>query len=109
MNFAIWLVPTIGFLGTIYGIGTALGEADSIGQVDGQALQGAIREVTDKLEVAFDTTMWALILSAILLLVQKAVERYQDQTAAIVAHDLSMKFVSKLTDYSPVPPDQSGK
>ena len=77
------VIPSIGFIGTIIGIASALGLAylvvpeapvmaagalpaiDAAGQQIGQAQQG-IALVTKQLYVAFDTTLWALLLNLVL-------------------------------------------
>lgn len=76
------VLPSIGFIGTIIGIASALGLAylvvpdaapasammsavDMAGQRMGQAQQG-IAAVTQQLYVAFDTTLWALVLNLVL-------------------------------------------
>ena len=76
------VLPSIGFIGTIIGIASALGFAylvvpsggatvmaeatvDQAGQTLGQAQQG-IAVVTQQLYVAFDTTLWALLLNLVL-------------------------------------------
>ena len=59
VNFVLWAIPSVGFLGTVRGIGQALAEAD-------QALSGNIATVALNLGIAFNSTFVALILSLIL-------------------------------------------
>ena len=59
VNFVLWAIPSIGFLGTVRGIGQALADAD-------QALSGNIAGVALNLGVAFNSTFVALLLSLIL-------------------------------------------
>ena len=56
VNFILWAIPSVGFLGTVRGIGQALAEAD-------KALSGDIASVALNLGIAFNSTFVALILS----------------------------------------------
>jgi biopolymer transport protein ExbB/TolQ len=61
VRFLAWMVPTLGFIGTVYGLGASLSEAgDPSKSLDLQA-------VSRTLGVGFDTTMVALVESAILV------------------------------------------
>lgn len=62
IRYAAWAIPSIGFIGTIIGIASALGYADTATGPEGISL------VTSTLNIAFDTTLVALILSLILML-----------------------------------------
>ncbi|MDC6449480.1 MotA/TolQ/ExbB proton channel family protein [Pseudomonadales bacterium] len=59
INFILWAIPSIGFLGTVRGIGQALADAD-------QALAGDIASVALNLGIAFNSTFVALLLSLVL-------------------------------------------
>lgn len=69
-------IPAIGFVGTVIGIGQALGRADQIIAEQGSqiAQRGNVQAVTAALGTAFDTTLVALVASLILLLVRHFVE-----------------------------------
>ena len=60
IRYIAWAIPSIGFIGTVRGIGDALGMAH-------QAVEGDITGVTAALGVAFNSTLIALILSIILM------------------------------------------
>ena len=60
IRYLIWAIPSIGFIGTVRGIGEALAKAD-------QAVQGDITGMTNSLGVAFNSTFVALIISIILM------------------------------------------
>lgn len=73
VDYILWLLPTIGFLGTIYGISVSLVRAK--GLFDDEAnFSTSIRQVVDGLGVAFDTTSMALACSAILFLSMRRTE-----------------------------------
>ncbi|NOD85939.1 MULTISPECIES: MotA/TolQ/ExbB proton channel family protein [unclassified Ruegeria] len=65
VDYILWFLPTIGFLGTIYGISVSLVRAKGLFDEENEFSQ-VIRQVVDGLGVAFDTTSMALICSAIL-------------------------------------------
>ncbi len=67
LRYLVWVIPTIGFIGTVVGIAAALGRAGAAENFQDPALLAAL---TRDLGVAFNTTMLALIQSAILVLGQ---------------------------------------
>ncbi len=71
IRFIIWAIPSIGFIGTVRGIGKALTQAD-------EALAGDITLMTDSLGVAFNSTLVALCLSVLLMLLLHGLLRLQD-------------------------------
>lgn len=56
INYILWAIPSVGFLGTVRGIGQALSDAD-------QALAGDITGVALNLGIAFNSTFVALLLN----------------------------------------------
>jgi biopolymer transport protein ExbB/TolQ len=56
VRYIAWAIPSIGFIGTVRGIGTALGQAH-------RAVEGDITGVTRNLGVAFNSTFIALLIS----------------------------------------------
>jgi len=68
MRYMVWLIPTLGFIGTVIGIALALGEAGEMPNLDEQAaLTDWLQNVTGSLAIAFNTTLVALLLSAVLV------------------------------------------
>lgn len=72
VRYIAWAIPSIGFLGTVRGIGTALGQAY-------QAVSGDIVGVTVSLGVAFNSTFVALIVSILLMFVLHQLQLIQDR------------------------------
>ncbi|RLA48358.1 MAG: MotA/TolQ/ExbB proton channel family protein [Gammaproteobacteria bacterium] len=60
VRYIAWAIPSIGFIGTVRGIGAALGQAH-------KAVEGDISGVTVSLGVAFNSTFVALVLSIIIM------------------------------------------
>lgn len=68
LRYLIWLLPTLGFIGTLVGISIALANAGRLPNLeDPEALQAWINALTTNLGVAFYTTLVALTLSAVLV------------------------------------------
>jgi len=60
IRYIAWAIPSVGFIGTVRGIGAALSQAH-------QAVAGDITGVTQSLGVAFNSTFIALIISIVLM------------------------------------------
>ncbi len=71
IRYLIWAIPSIGFIGTVRGIGQALSQAD-------KALAGDIAGMTDSLGVAFNSTLVALLISIFLMFLFHQLQRLQD-------------------------------
>ena len=71
IRYLIWAIPSIGFIGTVRGIGQALSMADL-------ALAGDISGMTDSLGVAFNSTLVALLISIFLMFLFHQLQRLQD-------------------------------
>jgi len=69
LRYLVWLIPTLGFIGTVIGIALALGEAGNVPDVrtEPEMMRPWIQGLTARLGVAFYTTLLALILSSILV------------------------------------------
>ena len=68
MRYLVWLIPTLGFIGTVIGIALALGQAGNMPDTTQEgALSAWMQELTGSLALAFNTTMLALLLSAVLV------------------------------------------
>ncbi|MXZ33400.1 MAG: MotA/TolQ/ExbB proton channel family protein [Gammaproteobacteria bacterium] len=68
MRYVVWLIPTLGFIGTVVGIALALGEAGNMPDLEqSEALGGWMKSLTGSLALAFNTTLLALLLSAVLV------------------------------------------
>jgi len=61
IRYTLWAIPSVGFIGTVWGIGESLGLAHEASSREG------IKKITQALGVAFDTTLWALVLCIILM------------------------------------------
>lgn len=71
IRYLAWTIPSIGFIGTVRGIGIALGQAD-------QAIKGDVSGVTSALGLAFNSTLIALVLSIFLMFFIHVLQSRQD-------------------------------
>ena len=71
LRYLVWAIPSFGFIGTVRGIGLALRRAD-------EALTGDISGVTTALGVAFNSTLVALIISIVLMLLIHLLQSNQE-------------------------------
>ena len=60
IRYIAWAIPSVGFIGTVRGIGAALSQAN-------RAVEGDITGVTLNLGVAFNSTFIALVISIVLM------------------------------------------
>ena len=76
IRFIAWLIPILGFIGTIYGMSSAIAEFPTL---FGQAAGEDIGKITNYLGIAFETTLLALIKVAIVQFVVFAVQKRGSQ------------------------------
>ncbi len=72
VRYIAWAIPSIGFIGTVRGIGEALGQAH-------KALEGEIAGVTQSLGVAFNSTFIALLISIVLMFLLHQLQLQQER------------------------------
>lgn len=72
VRYIAWAIPSIGFIGTVRGIGEALGQAH-------QAVEGDISGVTASLGLAFNSTFIALVLSIVLMFLLYQLQLIQER------------------------------
>ena len=72
VRYIAWAIPSIGFIGTVRGIGEALSQAY-------KAVQGDIAGVTASLGVAFNSTFIALVISIVLMFMLHQLQLLQER------------------------------
>ncbi|NQZ87866.1 MAG: MotA/TolQ/ExbB proton channel family protein [Saccharospirillaceae bacterium] len=72
IRYIAWAIPSIGFIGTVRGIGEALGQAH-------QAVEGNIIGVTNSLGVAFNSTFIALVISIFIMFFSHQLQLLQER------------------------------
>lgn len=76
MRYLTWLIPSLGFIGTVMGIMFALQYAGVPANAESEDF---LYQVTSRLGVAFTTTLLALIMSAVLVLLQSLVQSKEER------------------------------
>jgi biopolymer transport protein ExbB/TolQ len=71
LRYIAWVIPTLGFIGTVVGIGAALASVPSAGEIRMDVL-------AHQLAVGFDCTMVALVESAILVFILHIVQEREE-------------------------------
>ena len=72
LRYIAWAIPAIGFIGTVRGIGNALGQAQ-------KAVTGDISGVTSGLGITFNSTLIALLFSIMVMFLLHALQRTQER------------------------------
>lgn len=68
LRYIMWLIPTLGFVGTVVGIALALADASAMPDItDSAAIKAWVATLTSSLGVAFNTTLLALLMAAVLV------------------------------------------
>ncbi len=91
-RFAIWAIPSVGFIGTARGLGSALAVADS---------PDNISEIVSHLAIAFDTTLIALLLSIIVMYLLHHYQRLNDSMTDRLIRRCDDILISHLTTATP--------
>ena len=72
IRYIAWAIPSVGFIGTVRGIGEALGQAH-------KAVAGDISGVTQNLGVAFNSTFVALLISMVVMFFMHQLQLIQER------------------------------
>ena len=71
VRYLTWAIPSLGFIGTVRGIGAALAQAE-------EATRGNIGPVTESLGTAFNSTFVALLISLVVMLLLHKLQEAQE-------------------------------
>ena len=88
-RYILYLLPVIGFIGTVEGISKALMNISKVLPMvkDLDGFMNNLTGVTSALQIAFDSTLLALFLSAALMLVQTLVYRRAEDLLGVGRHE----------------------
>ncbi|MDH3418007.1 MAG: MotA/TolQ/ExbB proton channel family protein [Gammaproteobacteria bacterium] len=85
IRYIAWAIPSVGFIGTVRGIGDALGQAH-------RAVDGDIAGVTQSLGTAFNSTFIALLISIVVMFLVHQLQLLQERlvfdTQTYIDHNL---------------------
>ena len=89
VRYIAWAIPSIGFIGTVRGIGEALGQAH-------RAVEGDIAGVTVSLGVAFNSTFVALVISIIIMFFTHQLQLLQERLVLNAQNYCDEKLLKQL-------------
>jgi biopolymer transport protein ExbB/TolQ len=89
MRYIAWAIPAIGFIGTVRGIGDALGQAH-------RAVEGDIAGVTESLGTAFNSTLVALLISMVLMFLLHQLQFHQERLVLDTGRYLDQHVIQRL-------------
>ncbi|WP_306151508.1 MotA/TolQ/ExbB proton channel family protein [Roseovarius sp. MMSF_3281] len=93
LRYITWLIPSLGFIGTVMGIGYALAYAGDSSRIEDPNL---LSELTGRLAVAFNTTLLALILAAIILFLQSITQSREERALNRAGQYCLDNFINRL-------------
>ena len=92
IRYIAWAIPSVGFIGTVRGIGDALGQAH-------RAVDGDIAGVTQSLGTAFNSTFIALLISIVVMFLVHQLQLLQERlvfdTQTYLDHNLIRHMQSR--------------
>lgn len=96
----IWAIPILGFIGTVIGIGAAVGgfSTEMSVETDVEALKDQLSVVTNGLGVAFDTTLIALVMSLLVSFPASAMQKAEEDLINWVDEYCNENLLRRLND-----------
>lgn len=94
IRYIVWLIPTIGFIGSVIGIGGALSVAGAA-KVDDPDL---LSNTTSAMSIAFNGTFIALLLSAVLVYILHIAQQKEETALNESAQYCLDKLINRLLD-----------
>ncbi len=89
VRYIAWAIPSVGFIGTVRGIGAALSKAN-------EAIEGDISGVTSSLGLAFNSTLVALFISIFLMFFIHLLQSRQEGTMLAIETFCREHLIDKL-------------
>ncbi|MFH1918444.1 MAG: MotA/TolQ/ExbB proton channel family protein [Planctomycetota bacterium] len=110
LNVFIWAIPILGFIGTVMGLGTAVGSLGVQDTTDIEGIKESLGAITGGLGVAFDTTLVALIMSLMLKLPASSMQKAEEDLLNWVDEYCNENLLKRLKEEDGQPePDEIGK
>lgn len=115
LKVIVWAIPILGFIGTVLGLGEAVGGfseslqsaqlADGGHYVDAlEGIKGSLGGVTDGLATAFDTTLIALVASLLIMFPSSSLQKSEESFLAKVESYCDESLIRRLDDQRPAEP-----
>ena len=100
MKYLLWAIPTIGFVGTVVGIGDALLETINVDSISLVERSIAKSTVSSNIGVAFDTTLVALLLSLVGMFIYNVLVQFEELAIVRASSLTSEQFIRPGQDVS---------
>lgn len=109
LNVFIWAIPILGFIGTVQGLGDAVGGLSSSleGASDVESIKKSLGGITGGLGVAFDTTLVALIMSLCLKFPASWLQKKEEDLLNWVEEYCNENLLKRLQDVGNEPATSS--
>lgn len=98
VRYLMWLIPTLGFIGTVMGVADAL---NYVGGLPGDE-QPDLQILTERLGVAFYTTLLSLLLAAILVFFVHIIQSFEERNLNKIGQYCLDNLVNRLLLTEPV-------
>ena len=101
VNVFIWAIPILGFIGTVYGLGAAVGGfASGLDQAtDISVVKDSLNQITGGLATAFDTTFIALIMALLLSIPKSSIQKKEDELLNDIDEYCNENLILRLNDF----------
>ncbi len=113
LNVFIWAIPILGFIGTVQGLGDAVGNLSSSleGAADVESIKQSLGAITGGLGVAFDTTLVALIMALFLKLPASSLQKSEEDLLTSVDDYCNENLLKRLQEPggNEAPADPAGR
>lgn len=97
IRYFVWLIPTLGFIGTVVGIALALSSAGDMPDItDSAAIKTWVAVITIKLGIAFNTTLVALMMSAALVFCMNVAQGREERALNQIGQYCLDRLVNRL-------------
>ncbi|MEW6606661.1 MAG: MotA/TolQ/ExbB proton channel family protein [bacterium] len=100
IRYLVWIIPTLGFIGTVMGIGKAIGGFAKVIEKtqDSVNIIPHLPDIALNLGIAFDTTLVALGMSVILVLIMSSIQKREEDLLSSIDDFCMAKVVNRLTN-----------
>ncbi len=100
LNVFIWAIPILGFIGTVQGLGNAVGNLSGSLEAasDVDSIKKSLGAITGGLGVAFDTTLVALIMSLFLKFPASSLQKAEEDLLNWVEEYCNENLLKRLVD-----------
>ncbi|NQV11625.1 MAG: MotA/TolQ/ExbB proton channel family protein [Cyanobacteria bacterium] len=102
----IWVLPMLGFLGTVLGISTSIGGFTGLlANIDDlETVKASLTAVTGGLSTAFDTTLLGIVTAVLCMVLMSIAERGEHQLASDIEASINDGFFPRLSGDATNPP-----